>query len=205
MTSPHLELALVHYPVLNRQGACIASALTNLDLHDIARAARTFGVARYWVITPLAEHRRMAAEIVEHWREGHGATANPDRGEALSLVRLCATVREAAATMRAECAGSKASVVATCARSGRTTLSYGETRARLWQGEAFLVLFGTGWGLAPDILNTVDAMLPPILGPGSYNHLSVRSAAAIVLDRLMGGRERGAAAGNDELNQTPTI
>lgn len=201
MAEPHLELALVHYPVLNRQGARIASALTNLDLHDIARAAKTFGVARYWVVTPLAGQRSMAEEIVAHWHSGHGAQANPDRGEALSLVRLCATVQEAAAAMRAECADTRTSVLATCAQGGRTTLSYGETRARLWQGEAFLVLFGTGWGLAPDILDAVDAVLPPILGPGPYNHLSVRSAAAIVLDRLMGGREKDMTVANTTCTQ----
>ena len=41
---PRLYLALVHYPVVNRRGEVIVSALINLDLHDIARAAKTFGV-----------------------------------------------------------------------------------------------------------------------------------------------------------------
>ena len=88
MKTPRLELALVHYPVLNRRGEIIGSALTNLDLHDIARAARTFGAHRYWLVTPFAEQRALAAELLAHWLEGHGAQANPDRGEALGLVRM---------------------------------------------------------------------------------------------------------------------
>ena len=64
MIRPRLELALVHYPVLNRRGESIGSAITNLDLHDIARAARTYGVHRYWVITPFVEQQEMAQEII---------------------------------------------------------------------------------------------------------------------------------------------
>lgn len=186
MISPRLELALVHYPVLNRRGESIGSAITNLDLHDIARAGRTFGVHRYWVISPFAEQRHMAEEILDHWRQGYGAQSNPDRGEALSLVQVCGSVHEAMAGMNAALEGKRATVVATCARNDRENLSYSSMRTRLWQGEAFLILLGTGWGLAPEILDEADAVLPPILGHGSYNHLSVRSAAAIILDRLMG-------------------
>lgn len=186
MTRPRLELALVHYPVLNRRGESIGSAITNLDLHDIARAARTFGVHRYWVITPFAEQQEMAREIIGHWRQGYGAQANPDRGEALSLVQVCGSLQEASSEIQRDLTGKKPTVAATCARKGNETLSYGRMRARLWQGEVFLLLFGTGWGLAPEILNEADAVLPPITGQGSYNHLSVRSAAAIILDRLMG-------------------
>lgn len=186
MIRPRLDLALVHYPVLNRRGEAIGSALTNLDLHDIARAARTFGVCSYWVVTPFAEQQHMVEEIIGHWQEGYGAQANPDRGEALSLVRICSSLAEAIAGMNASLNGEKATVVATCARCRRETLPYRDMRSRLWQGEPFLLLLGTGWGLAPEILDGADAVLPPIVGVGSYNHLSVRSATAILLDRLMG-------------------
>jgi tRNA (guanine37-N1)-methyltransferase len=49
----------------------------------------------------------------------------------------------------------------------------------------FLLLFGTGHGLAQEVLERADLALPPIR-PGSYNHLSVRAACAIILDRLFG-------------------
>ena len=184
-----LEPALVHYPVLNRLGETIGAAITNLDLHDIARAARTFGARRYWLVTPFAEQRQMAEEIIGHWRDGYGKTANPDRGEALALVRIAGSLDEARRTIEAE-SGRQLLVIATCARRrpGKT-VGFGELRARLEQGEPCLLLFGTGWGLAPEVLEAADALLPPIVGSGDYNHLSVRSAAAIALDRLMGERE----------------
>jgi hypothetical protein len=54
-----------------------------------------------------------------------------------------------------------------------------------------LILFGTGWGLAPAVLDQADAFLAPLRGasPDGYNHLSVRAACAIVLDRLLAVRE----------------
>jgi hypothetical protein len=45
---------------------------------------------------------------------------------------------------------------------------------------------GTGWGLTEECFSAADFILEPIAGNGSYNHLSVRSAAAIMLDRLLG-------------------
>ena len=184
-----LDLALVHSPVLNRKGESIGSALTNLDIHDIARAARTYGVARYWIVTPFAEQQTLAGEIISHWREGYGVSANPDRGEALSLVRVCESIESAVANMSAELAGERPTVVATCARPAKRTLSFFKLRQRLHYGEPFLLLLGTGWGLAPEVLSGADAILPPISGTGDYNHLSVRSAASIMLDRLLGGEE----------------
>ena len=53
-----------------------------------------------------------------------------------------------------------------------------------------LVVFGTGWGLAPEVIRSADAILEPIRASieTRYNHLSVRSACAITLDRLLGAR-----------------
>ncbi|MBP1726316.1 MAG: hypothetical protein H6Q51_1614, partial [Deltaproteobacteria bacterium] len=50
-------VALLHYPVYNRNGHVVCSAITNLDIHDIARAARTYGVSGFYVITPLEEQQ----------------------------------------------------------------------------------------------------------------------------------------------------
>ncbi len=52
--------------MVNKKGEIIASAVTNLDLHDIARAARTFGVGRFFVVTPLADQKRLVEKIVAH-------------------------------------------------------------------------------------------------------------------------------------------
>jgi hypothetical protein len=51
-----------------------------------------------------------------------------------------------------------------------------------------LLVFGTGWGLAAPVVEEAHAVLEPIRGPGPWNHLSVRSACAIALDRLRAPR-----------------
>ena len=50
----------------------------------------------------------------------------------------------------------------------------------------WLILFGTGSGLTDGVLEQCDHLLDPIEGAGEYNHLSVRGAVAIILDRLFG-------------------
>ena len=61
---------------------------------DIARAARTYNVQRYFIVTPIERQRTLAARIVEHWCEGPGATRVPERGEALRLVETAETLED---------------------------------------------------------------------------------------------------------------
>lgn len=182
-----LDVALVHAPVVNRKGETIGSAVTNLDLHDIARACRTYGVDTYWVITPYPEQQELAGQIIGHWTDGYGKTANPDRGDALSLIRISDSLNGVITIVKKKW-GSELQVVATCARPREDTVEYGTVRSRLDAQVPLLLLFGTAWGLAPEVFAAVDATLPPVRGPGDYNHLSVRSAASIILDRLLGQR-----------------
>lgn len=179
-----LDVALLHYPVVNRLGETIGSAVTNLDVHDIARAARTYGVGNYWLVTPFAEQRALTGEIIAHWTEGHGKRSNPDRGEALSLIRICSDLDEVLAGMR-EKWGEQPTILATSAARRDDTVDYPVMRRRVAAGEPVLLLFGTAWGLTAEMLQRADATLPPIHGAGDYNHLSVRSAVAIILDRLL--------------------
>lgn len=180
-----LDLALVHYPVCNKNGETIGSAVTNLDLHDIARAGRTFGIDTLYIVTPFADQQTLVRDILEHWQTGHGATYNPKRKEALSLVRLCHDLAELYEQVTAKWQR-RPTVLATSARQQANQLDFAEVRHRIFAGEPHLILFGTGWGMAPEVFVDVDALLPPIAGFGEYNHLSVRSAAAIVLDRVLG-------------------
>ena len=52
-----------------------------------------------------------------------------------------------------------------------------------------MIVFGTGWGISPSFYSNVDCFLEPIMGKSAYNHLSVRAAVAIVLDKIFGKRE----------------
>jgi hypothetical protein len=183
---PNLYLALVHYPVVNKNGDVVAAAVTNLDLHDIARLARTYGVAAFYVITPLDDQRNLARRILSHWVSGGGAGYNPSRGDALSIVRVRKTCDEMIREIAAAGRGTPRMVV-TSARRAPGCLSYGRFRGMLHQGGAYVLNFGTAWGLSQEFVQAADYRLDPITGGTDYNHLSVRSAASIIVDRLLGG------------------
>jgi len=178
-----LYVALVHYPVRNKNGETIGSAVTNLDVHDIARACRTYGVERYYLVTPFEDQRNIAAEILRHWQQGYGALYNGKRKQALELVEIVEDLASLYHTLRGRY-GDTCRVLATGASQGQGTLGFSEIRRRRESGESFLLLFGTGWGLGGEVLAGVDGSLPALRGVGEYNHLSVRSAVSIVLDRL---------------------
>ena len=72
----------------DKNGETIASAVTNLDLHDMARSARTYGVNAFYVVTPLDDQKALAAKLVDHWVNGAGARYNPKRQEAMQLIRV---------------------------------------------------------------------------------------------------------------------
>ncbi len=181
------HLALLHYPVYDRTRKVVTTAVTNLDIHDIARAARTFGLAGYHVVTPIELQRRLVQRILGHWTTGHGAQTNRPRRQALELV----SVHESLEDLQRELAdryGARPVVVATSARRGPWNTLPAE-RLGEWPQvvrRPVLLLFGTGWGLADEVLSGADLCLEPIEGLDDYNHLSVRSAVSIYLDRLFG-------------------
>ncbi len=185
-----LDVALVHAPVVNRNGEIIGSAVTNLDIHDIARACCSFGVDTYWIITPFTKQQELCKKIIAHWCRGYGKQANPDRGEALSLIQVATSLDEVIKSVRDKWS-ENLKIIATCAikRDRGKTASYNAIRQELDQQGAALLLFGTAWGLAPEVFDSVDTILPPIIGRAEYNHLSVRSAVSIILDRLTGKRD----------------
>ncbi|MDY6954498.1 MAG: RNA methyltransferase [Thermodesulfobacteriota bacterium] len=187
MTGPgtNLYLALVHHPVYNKNGEVIASAVSNLDLHDISRAAKTYGVRAFYVVTPLTDQRELVGRIVSHWTKGAGAAYNPDRRDALRLLRVVASLDVALDEISASGLG-RPLTVATDARPYAGSISYKRLLEELKSRRPCLLLFGTAWGLTQAFMEEADYVLAPIKGPTVYNHLSVRSAAAIVLDRLLG-------------------
>ena len=183
-----LYVALLHHPVYDKNGAVVTTAVTNMDVHDIGRLARTFAVRAFYVATPVPTLRRLVERIMRHWDTGPGAAYNSTRKEALALVRLAPDLDAVVADIERE-AGVLPRLVATSARAGGTRLSFPALRERLdAPGRPELLVLGTGWGLTPEVLGRVDDVLEPILGSGDYNHLSVRTAAAIMLDRLRAGR-----------------
>lgn len=179
-----LDIILVHHPVINKIGEIIGSAVTNLDIHDIARASKTYGVDNYYIVSPYADQRDLVSEILAHWQTGHGASYNPARKEALELVVLAESLDEVIEQVTAK-RGRRPLILTTSAASQDKTLSYEDARGKLSDQEPMLLLFGTAHGLAPQVMKMTDYSLPPVGANTGYNHLSVRSAVSIILDRLL--------------------
>ena len=186
-----LAVALVHHPVLDKAGAVVTSAITNMDVHDLSRSARTFGATDFFVTSPIEAQRTLVEAIVGHWTTGSSGERIPTRKDALAIVRVVPTLDAAIEALGGR---AKVEVWTTAARrdAGKAPLlpSYGAATERLRSDDprVVLVVFGTSWGLAPEVVDASDARLPPIEGSGGvdgYNHLSVRAACAITLDRLV--------------------
>ncbi len=186
-------VALLHHSMRDKRGDVVTTAVTNLDVHDIARASRTYGVAGYFLVNPLAEQKEVVMRIVGHWNGPGGRDYNPDRAEAFSLIHWADWLKDAIQAITEE-RGVKPLVVMTSARhiEGIPLVKASELRVRIREtSQPVLLVFGTGWGMTDEILKTGDVLLGPIVpeSESGYNHLSVRAAVAITLDRLLGNRD----------------
>ncbi len=183
---PPYYLVLLHYPVCNKNGDVVTTAVANMDVHDIARAARTYGVQRYYIVTPLEAQKRLVEKILAHWQEGYGAEFNPSRREAFQRVCVKTSLDEVLTDV-ADQSGKRVRLVVTGAGFSEDTLSCTALRGLILREEdAYVLIFGTGWGLAAEVLDRADYRLAAVKGASDYNHLSVRSAVSIILDRLWG-------------------
>ena len=159
-----------------------------MDIHDIARSSRTYGVRRFFVAHPVPGLRALSERIVEHWSEGTGARHNPSRKEALQVAQVATDLDQVLTAIEQE-TGQLPRLVATSARRGPNLTSFRDLAAELDRpGPPVLVVLGTGHGLAESVLRRCETRLEPVKGRDDYNHLSVRAAAAIILDRLRGER-----------------
>lgn len=179
-------IGLVHGPIKSKDGSEITTSVTNLDIHDISRTARTFGFKKYFLITPIKNQQSMVKKILGFWESDSGLIYNPDRKNALQEAFVIDSIEDAVAEItRLE--GKKPCVVVTGANFEKYDGKEKEllSKLRLDQTPMFL-LFGTGWGLTAPVVEQADFRLEPIFGIANdgYNHLSVRSAVAIYCDRL---------------------
>lgn len=183
-------VVLLHHPVTNRKGEIIATSITNMDLHDISRTCRTFEVDHYYLVSPVIEHQELVGTIIEHWKQGSQAEWHPDRAEALSRAKVLSSFQDVKNELNQLYPGLSLEVAMPDARPLPNQMNYQEARQK-WQNEdktgIKVIVLGTGWGVAPEFFTEVHTYLEPIYGPfgaDGYNHLSVRAAAAIILDRL---------------------
>ena len=230
-----LYMGLIHFPVYNKNYERIASAITTLDIHDLARLAKTYGVRRLFIVTPLDDQQNLARRILGHWIDGYGGQYNRHRKEALELVCVVPDLERAVEEIK-ETEGEAPLIIATDARPLKNaqfwsrsrkakisttgisgifrglkfetdaeigqrgafckgldasdendrSMSYEKARGIIQEDKAVILLFGTAWGLHEEVMKKTDSILDPVSGKTGYNHLSVRTAAAIILDRLAG-------------------
>jgi len=181
-----LAVALVHHPVLDRTGEVVTTAFTSLDLHDIARICRTYDVGPYYLVTPVAAQRQMIERIREHWVAGEGYKGQHPRVQAMERVHTAPSL-DAAVSDFAGRWGRPCLRIVTSAQEDRDACSFAALGARMAREteRCWMLILGTGWGLAPEVMQASDLRLEPIRGRAGFNHLPVRAALAIMLDRLL--------------------
>jgi hypothetical protein len=159
-----------------------------LDLHDIARSSKTYGINTFYVVTPLWEQQVLAQKIIDHWLNGFGGDYNPDRKEAVKLIEVMDSVMAVVDDIRQK-REKRPKLVGTTAKNVPGSIGYNKLKSLFSMGDPYLLLFGTAWGLSEELIPQVDYFLKPISGISGYNHLSVRSASAVIMDRLLGRNE----------------
>lgn len=171
-------VGLLHWPCLDKNGEEIATAITNLDLHDCARVCLTYGIDTLYIVHPYQAQLDFAKKIMDHWLKGFGGEYNPIRKRAFEIIRLVRDIEEIGQQTGARMIGTTATRLDDC-------ISWADA-AKLVSEKDVCVLFGTGWGIAPRLLKTLDDVIEPIESGGDFNHLSVRSAVSIAIDRISG-------------------
>ncbi|PWJ95388.1 hypothetical protein C7380_10515 [Oceanotoga teriensis] len=181
-----LYVALIHYPILGREEQIISTAITNFDIHDISRSCRTYNIKNFYMVSNLPAQRKIVNNVVDYWREGYGSTYNPNRKDALSVFKIVEYLEDAIEDIE-KIENEKPKIVFTSAKPREKAIDFSELSKVIEEEEApILILYGTGWGMPEEIRDICDYDLEPIRGNSDFNHLSVRAAVAISLDRLIG-------------------
>ena len=182
---PHY-LVLMHTDVRLPNDKVGETSVTSIDLHDIARSARTYGIEKVFIVTPLADQQAIVKRLLSFW-EQEGTAYNPSRQEAVSRVELAESLDSVISKIKSEV--SDPCVIGTSAQTkAYDTVTFYE-QERVWQSYSSVVcLLGTAQGLSDATLQRCDYVFDSVEGFTDFNHLSVRSAAAVILDRWLGIR-----------------
>ena len=178
-----LYMALLHYPAYNKNREIVATSIVIHDLHDMSRVARTYGAKTFYVVQPMEEQKKVVFRIVRFWQTV-GYEYNPNRLEAISVMDVKDSLFDVIQDIEVK-ERERPFIIGTSAKARKNKVDYNFVAKRLMENKPVLLCFGTGWGIPEDFEKNFDAFLPPIVGITDFNHLSVRSAASIVLDRII--------------------
>lgn len=184
------SVVLLHEGMLCRDGSIVTTSLTLIDIHDIARSAATYGVHTFYIVHPSPYLRDLAHQLTDHWTHGYGSAYNPNRCEALAAVKFFGSLDDVILDVVDRVGSNNVpKLIATSAKSIEQgeRIKFVELSDRLRSDVVpHILMLGTGHGMCEELLSKAQYFLEPINGPTDYNHLSVRSACAIMLDRLFG-------------------
>lgn len=184
---PSHYAALLHSNVMLPSGKEGVTSVTSFDVHDGARSSATYGIKGFSIVTPLVDQQELVQTLIDYWQNDDAVKYNPHRHEAMQAVSIKGSLQEVIDEIYKK-EGKKPVVIGTSAKHPdqvqRITFY---DQSHVWQKQRpVLFLFGTGSGLAAHVLTNCDYVLLPIEGFTEFNHLSVRSAMAIVYDRWLG-------------------
>ena len=182
MNKQKIYVGLVHHPVNDKLGNNIITSITNMDIHDISRTCKTYGVSEYFIINPLESQKLFLDRVLKFWKSNIAKEYNSDRVGALSLVRFAYNIEDCIEKIKKQ-GNDYPIIVTTTANERNNQIGFKEFKEQNLD-KPILILFGTGNGLSEQVHRRADFILEPIKGSYKFNHLSVRSAVAIILDRL---------------------
>ncbi|HHV02198.1 MAG TPA: RNA methyltransferase [Defluviitoga tunisiensis] len=181
-----IYVALIHYPILKKDGSIVSTAVTNFDIHDISRTCRAYNIKNFFLVSNLPSQQKIVDRVLEYWTKGFGSEYNPNRKDALDIFKMESYLEDVISVIE-ETELEKPKIVFTSAKPRKNVIRFDELSRKIRECESpFLILFGTGWGMPEEIREITDYDLEPIRINSDFNHLSVRAAVAITLDRLIG-------------------
>ncbi|RMH68497.1 MAG: RNA methyltransferase [Gemmatimonadetes bacterium] len=175
-----LYLALMHYPAVNRHGDIITATVEYFDFFDMSRVSLTYPLQAFYIVNPLASQREFARHLLRH---GSAREQDVKRNRVFSKTRVAAGVPEIIHEVVAE-RGKTPLIIATSAKRYPQTITFAEVTHLLESHQPVVLLFGKAWGMPPEFVQQADYVLEPVDTGTGYNHLSVRSAVSIIVDRL---------------------
>ncbi len=163
------------------------SSVTSIDIHDIARSAKTYGLSGYFVVTRLLDQQKIVNTLLDFWKTGSGVTYNASRHQAVKEVELAENLDSVIAKIESV-ENKKPVIIVTSAKDigDGKKITYYDQEVVWALDRPVLFLLGTARGLSPQLVEKADFALLPIYGFSEFNHLSVRSAAAVIFDRWLG-------------------
>lgn len=179
-------IALLHYPMVNKKGEKVVASVTPMDIHDLSRLAKTYDLGGFFVVTPETGQLDFLQRVIKFWCSDRGTRYNQTRAVALKIVNMIPNIEEGIEFIK-EKWHMPVKVVTTSAVMSNYNIEYAQLGKLIKKRkEIFIITFGTGYGIHSEFRDTSDYRLPPIKIISSYNHLSVRTAAGIIIDRLLG-------------------